>query len=105
MGPREYHDLKRRRTTMLSKHQVDASMSGFRGLTRRVGCLALLLVAFAGNAHAQGNNNQGNNNQGNGGRHVAPEIATGAAVTASLLAGGGLLLLADRLRRKKSSSS
>ena len=85
---------------MLSKHHVDASMAGFRRLTRRVGYLALLLVAFAGNVHAAGNNNQGD-----GRRHVAPEIATGAAITASLLAGGGLLLLADRLRGKKKSKS
>jgi hypothetical protein len=104
---------------MQSKHQVDTPMSGFWAVTRRIACLGLFLVAFAGSAYARGNDNGNGNAQGNGngnaqgndngndngnGHRVAPEIATGAAITASLLAGGGLLLLADRLRGKKSSS-
>jgi hypothetical protein len=96
---------------MLSKHQVDTPMSGFWAVTRRIACLVLLPVAFAGSAYAQqgqgngqGSNGQGSDGQGQG-HQVAPEIATGAAITASLLAGGGLLLLADRLRGKKKSKS
>ena len=33
---------------MLSKHQVDTPMSGFRAVTRRIGLLAVLLVGFRG---------------------------------------------------------
>ena len=65
--------------------------------------------AQQGQGNGQGSNGQGSNGQGSDGQgqghQVAPEIATGAAITASLLAGGGLLLLADRLRGKKKSKS
>jgi hypothetical protein len=49
------------------------------------------------------NNQGGNKNNQGGDRHVAPEIATGTAITGCLLAGGCLLLLTDRIRRKKNS--
>jgi hypothetical protein len=93
---------------MLRKQKVDPTKSGFWAGTRRMACLSILAVAFAGSAYAQngqGGNGQGGNNNNQGGTgHKAPEIATGAAITATLLAGGGLLLLADRRRRKTRSS-
>ncbi|MBV8129682.1 MAG: hypothetical protein JO114_18695 [Planctomycetaceae bacterium] len=59
-----------------------------------------------GDQNGQGQNGQGQNGQGqNGqGQHAVPEIATGAAISAFLLAGGSLLLLSDRIRKKKSTS-
>ncbi len=87
---------------MLSKHQVDTPISGYRAVTRRIGLLAVMLVGFAANAYALRavrSIRQASSN------HDVPEIAVGAGISAFVLAGGGLLLLADRLRGKKKSKS
>jgi hypothetical protein len=56
-----------------------------------------------GNQYGRNNGNGQNDNSG-GDPPGAPEIATGAAISAFLLAGGSLLLLSDRIRKKKSTS-
>ena len=90
---------------MLSKHKVDASMSGYRAVTRRISLLAFLLVGFAATAYAQTRSPVTTSPVAVTSRNVVPEIAVGAGISAFVLAGGGLLLLADRLRGKKKSKS
>jgi len=76
----------------LNKRLINTPRSSFWVVTRSTGLLAFLLVGFAASAHADNDKNK---------EHHAPEIATGAAIGAFVLAGGGLLLLADRLRGRK----
>jgi hypothetical protein len=84
---------------MLSKLKVGTPMSGLLAVKRGFGLLAFLLIGLAANAYGNPPSTVPIS------RSNVPEIATGAAITASLLAGGGLLLLADRLRGKKKSKS
>ncbi len=97
---RENHNLQPKGTRMIRKDLIDKTISGIWAVTRRSGCLALLIVGFAAHAHADDDKDKDHHHH-----KGAPEIATGAAITAALLAGGGLLLLADRFRRKQSSTS
>ncbi len=88
----------------MHEHHRHESAARLRGLTRKLGCLTIVLVAFAGTAYADGG--EGGDHGDNGTHSVAaPEFGTSSAVTACLLAAGGLLLLADRARRSQMSSS
>jgi hypothetical protein len=66
---------------------------------RRILGLSLLAIGIVGLALGQnnGNNQGGNNNNQGGGRHTAPEINPGQAISALALLSGGLLIV----RRKK----
>ena len=86
---------------MRSKHYGNAPMSWLRQLAREIGIVSVLSISLIGNAYG-GQDGQGQNGQGH---NAVPEIATGAAISAFLLAGGSLLLLSDRIRKKKSTSS
>ena len=97
---------------MRSKHYGNTPMSWLRQLAREIGVVSVLSISLIGNAYGgngtgqngTGQNGTGQNGTGQNGNAV-PEIATGAAISAFLLAGGSLLLLSDRIRKKKSTSS
>ena len=89
---------------MRSKHCGNTPMSWLRQLAREIGVVSVLSISLIGNAYG-GGGNQGNQGNQGGGYNSVPEIATGAAISAFLLAGGSLLLLSDRIRKKKSTSS
>jgi len=93
---------------MRSKHYGNTPMSWLRQLAREIGVVSVLSISLIGNAYGGTDNGKGNDGQNNGnqyGKNAVPEIATGAAISAFLLAGGSLLLLSDRIRKKKSTSS
>ena len=92
---------------MRSKHYSNTPMSWLRQLAREIGIVSVLSISLIGNAYGGNDNGNGNDGQNNGnqyGKNAVPEIATGAAISAFLLAGGSLLLLSDRIRKKKSTS-
>lgn len=92
---------------MRSKHYGNTPMSWLRQLAREIGIVSVLSISLIGNAYGGIDNGKGNDGQNNGnqyGKNAVPEIATGAAISAFLLAGGSLLLLSDRIRKKKSTS-
>jgi len=98
---------------MRSKRYGNSPTSWLRQLAREIGVVSVLSISLIGNAYGGLDNGKGNGGQNNGhgngggggGGGGAPEIATGAAISASLLAGASLLLLSDRIRKKKSTSS
>jgi hypothetical protein len=93
---------------MRSKHYGNTPMSWLRQLAREIGVVSVLSISLIGNAYGQnqnGTDQNGTDQNGTGqNRNAVPEIATGAAISAFLLAGGSLLLLSDRIRKKKSTS-